>query len=290
MKSKKILDFENNGVCIAIDGQFLYTGSKGAISKYHSNDMSLTAHTIINNPKKKNIYDGLYFKILHDYIFVSDFCDLHVLQKSDLQLLYTVRLGNDASSGVCGVLDFKFPKAYIKIRNGKIDILDIKTKKAARIEISDSSTWSNCITENRIYYSTTKGELFELERFTMREIRKVQLTKKMNIYSVVPYNNMLYTTSEKGFKIVDINTFEIVRNEPDVFYSTEAKIIGICRKAFVVVERKKVALFDTQTLQLIERFDFPTGYRHQRYAVLSGDILYGSDEHGIYCSALDTKK
>ena len=91
-----------------------------------------------------------------------------------------------------------------------------------------------------------------------------------------------YTTSERGFKVVDINTFEIVQDEPDIFSSTEANIAGIYGNAFVVVEHRKIALFDTQTLRLLRRFDFPTGYRFFWQAFLNGDKLYDSDEHGIY--------
>ena len=287
MNPIKILGYENNGVCMVTDGQFLYLGSKGIISKYRLEDMVLTASIVIKNKIKKTIYSGLWFEIYEDYIFVSDFCDMHVVKKDDLQLLYTVRLGENLSSDITGWLDFDFPNIYIKIRNGKIDVLDINTKKATRLEISCTTCWSHCINGNHIYYSTGTGELLELERYSMQKIRRVQLTKKMNIYSVVFHNNMLYTTSEKGFKVVDVNTFEIVRHEPNVFSSTEAGILGICGKSFVVVELKKIALFDTQTLQLQDRFDFPTGYRYMRYAVLEGDKLYGSDEHGIYCCTLN---
>jgi len=35
MEVTKILNFENNGVCMAVDEEFIYLGSKGAISKYH---------------------------------------------------------------------------------------------------------------------------------------------------------------------------------------------------------------------------------------------------------------
>ena len=282
-----ILDFENNGLCMAVDEQFLYVGSKGAISKYSLDDMSLAAHISVNNTKKKTIYNILNFQIFGEYIFVTDFCDLHLIKKNDLQLLYTVRLGEDVSSDIISVIDFNSPNAYVSIRNGRIILLDIQTKKAARFEISGSTNWSSSVIGNRLYCSTAKGELLEIEKDPLQVIRKVQLTKKMNIYSVVPCNDMLYTTSERGFKVVDINTFEIVRIVNDVFRSTEANIAGTWGGAFVIVERKRAALFDIQTLELRERFDFPTGYRHMRYALLRGDKLYGSDEHGIYCRILN---
>ena len=295
METVKILDFENNGVRMALDGGFLYLGSNGAIGKYRLDDMSLAAHiTVKNVSKKKTVYNMLYFSIFDEYIFVSDFCDLHVVQKKDLQLLHTLRLGENLSSDICGVLDFNFPKAYVNIRNGRVDVLDICTKKTTRFEISNATIWAHCIAGNSIYCGTSKGELLEIERGTTRVIRRAQLTKNMAIYSVVLHSGMLYTTSERSITAVDVNSFEIVpgilQNDEaralglyaGALQTTEANIIGIYGGAFVVAERRAISLFDIETLQLRDRFAFPTGYRHLRYAVLSGDKLYGSDEHGIY--------
>ena len=271
---------------MAVDEQFLYVGCKGTIKKYNLKKMNLISQITVNKTKKNAIYGMLNFTIFDEYVFVCDFYDLHIILKKDLQLLYTVRLGENVSSDIFGMIDFSSPNAYISIRNGRIDVLNVHTKKVARYEISDSTSWSNYVHENRIYYSTTKGELIEIKKDTMRVKRKVQLTKKMNIYSVVPYKNMLYTTSQKDIKAVDVNTFEIIRIEPEVLQTTEAKIIGIYGKTLVVVELKNIALFDVETLQLRERFQFPTGFRYMRYAVLSGNKIYGSDEHGIYCFSL----
>ena len=109
---------------------------------------------------------------------------------------------------------------------------------------------------------------------------------------------MLYTTSERSIKVVSANTFEIVpidlQNDElrmngiyaGELQTTEANIIGICGKNIVVAEHRNVAFFNSEMLLLQERFKFPTGYRFLRYAVLDGEKLYGSDEHGIYCRYL----
>ena len=299
MEIVKILDFENNGVCTVVDGEFLYLGSSGAIGKYRLSDMSLIVHATIINKIKKTVYTMLRFSIFDEYIFVWDFCDLYIVLKEDLQLLYTVRLGKNSSSDICGVLDFDKTNVYVNIRNGRIDIFDINTRQAKRFEISNSTIWAHCIVENRIYCGTSKGELLEIERFTMRVIRKIQLTKNIAIYSVVFFNDILYTTSEKSIKVVDVKTFKIIpielkNDELRAFgvnagelQTTEANIIGKCGDNFVIAERRKIALFDVETLLLRERFDFPTGYRHLRYAVLDGKNVYGSNEHGIYRCTLD---
>ena len=302
METAKILDFDNNGVCMAVDEGFLYLGCKGAISKYGLDDMNLAAHIAIKDvAKKKAVYNMLNFSIFEDYIFVWDFCDLHIVQKQDLQLLCTIRLGENASSDVCGVLDFNTPRAYVNIRNGRVDVLDIHTREATRYERSSSTIWAHCIVGNYIYCGTSKGELLEIERFTMQVIRRAQLTKNMAIYSVMFHNGRLYTTSEKSFKVVDVETFEIVPIVPefmqsveakklgiysDSFQTTEARIIGMHDGAFVVAEWRRISLFDIETLELRERFEFPTGYRFLRYALLDEDRLYGSDEDGIYCCTL----
>ena len=280
METTKILDLENNGVCIAADEQFLYTGCKGVLGKYCLDNMSRAACIKIKDvKKKKTVYNALWFSVFDDYIFIHDFYDLHIVQKSDLQLLYTVRLGENMSSDICGMLAYSAPNAYVKIRKGRVDVLDIYTKKATRYEVSDGSIWSQCVVGNRIFCGTAKGELLEIDRDTMQVIRKTQFYKKMAIYSVTFHNNKLYTASERIITVVDANTFEIVPVDLQTdearalglhvgkFQTTEANIIGICNNAFVAAERETVALFDTKTLQLRDRFTFPTGYLHQRLVV-----------------------
>ena len=103
-----------------------------------------------------------------------------------------------------------------------------------------------------------------------------------NTYSVVYHKGLLYTTSEKSFKVVDIDSFEIVQTGTEPFHSTEANIIGIFNNHLIVAELKKIAIYNADILHLRERIDFPTGYRFLRYAIMHDNILYGSDERGIY--------
>jgi len=283
---KQILDFENNGVCMAIDEGFLYLGSKGSIFKYQLNDMSLITQIKITRYKEKNMYSMVFFSIYADYVFVCDFRDLHVLKKGDLSLLSTVQLGENISSDVLGMIHFDFPNAYVSICNGRIDILNIQTGEVSQHKICDASSWSNCVIGDKLYYSTTKGGLLEININTMEILRMVQLTNNMNIYSVVSHNDMLYTTSERSIRVVDIDSFDIVQEGTEPLYTTEANIIGIYNKNLVIAEHRSIALYYADLLYLYKRFSFPTGYRFLRYAVMDENKIYGSDEHGIYCCAL----
>ncbi|MDR2589779.1 MAG: hypothetical protein LBC71_02150 [Oscillospiraceae bacterium] len=282
MKITKIIDLKNNGVLIKTDEQHLYAGCDGTIYKYQLDEMSLISSLVLFNAKKTNKYSTVYFSIFDEFIFVCEFCSLHIVKKETMQLLCTVRLGENSSSDILGVIDFIYPNAYVNIRNGKIAIFNVNTQEIKWIVVDNSSSWSSCVTSDRIYYSTTYGALLELERNTLRELRRIQLTKKMNIYGVEYHNDVLYTVSEKGFKIVDVNTFKISQEEPNIFSSTEARMPGIFNDTIVVAEWRKIALFHTHTLLLLDRFSFPTGYHYMREALLNGSNLYGSDEHGIY--------
>ena len=285
-ESNQILDFENNGVRMTVDGDFLYLGAKGTIYKYRLKDMGLINQKKIARYNPKNMYSMVFFSVYDNYVFVCDFCDLHILQKADLKLTNTVRLGENNSSDIFGIIHYAYPNVYVGIRNGRIDVLDLQTNKVIQHKICDSSNWSNCVIRNRLYYSTTNGELFDININTMEIERRVQLTKNMNTYSVVYHKGLLYTTSEKSFKVVDIDSFEIVKTGTELFHSTEANIISILNNHLIVAELKRIAVYNADILHLRERFDFPTGYRFMRYAVLHDDILYGSDEHGIYSRKL----
>lgn len=81
MEINKIFDLENDGVNMAVDGQFLYIRCKRVMHKYNLTDMSLATQNIIF--KKDGKARG--FAIYDNLIFLTDFCDLYILNKNDLQ-------------------------------------------------------------------------------------------------------------------------------------------------------------------------------------------------------------
>ena len=275
----KILDIENDGVNMAVDGQFLYIRCKRAMGKYNLTDMSLAAHNVIF--KKDGKARG--FAIYGDRVFLTNFCDLYILNKSDLQIQDVLRMGADLSSDIWGS-EFNAGKAYIALRNGKMALLDIDTKRISIHEISDSSFWDYCVVDNRIYAGTVKGELIEADTDDMRVIRKVELCKK-NIYSVVFGDGMIYTVSQDtSLKAVDAASLETVCVVKKAVRGM-AKIIGIYKDVLVVADSGQIALWDTQTLQPLGRFAFPCAFN--KGVMLHGNTLYGSDYQSVYSVDLE---
>ena len=272
---KKLLDLENDGLNMAMDGQSLYIRCRKAMYKYNLNDMNLTAHNDIFKKDGK----ARSFSICDQYIFLTDFCDLYILEKETLQTVEFIRLGNDLSSDL-GSVRFDAQKAYICIRNGKIAVMDVRTRKYEKYDISNSSYWDHCVALNRLYAGTVQGELLEVDTDNMKVNRQTALGRK-NIYSVVLHENFIYTVSQDmTIKAINKDSFEITCVAKKAVRGM-AKILGIHKNHLVIADSNKITLWDSQTLQLGDTFDYPTGH-FNKGVVLDGNKLFGSDYQCVY--------
>jgi len=279
MVMTKILDIENDGLNMAIDGSFLYIRCKRIMYKHHLTDMRIAAHNVVFKKDGK----ARSFSVCDHYLFLTDFCDLYLLRKDDLQVIEVIRLGADASSDL-GCVRFDAQKAYIGIRNGKMAVMDIRTRDTHKFDIIDSSFWDFCVVGNRIIAGTVRGELIEIDTRDVRVLRKVELCKK-NIYSVVPSGGLLYTVSQDmTIKAVSADTFETVCVAKKAVAGM-AKILGVLDDRLIIADTNQLSMWDRHTLQFYERFDFPTG-AFNKGALLCGNRLYGSDFQGIYSCTL----
>ena len=279
MEKLKILDIENDGLLnMGIDEQYLYVRCNRFIYKYDLNNMSVVAQNEIF--KKDGKARG--FSVLHDFVFLWDFLDLYILNKDDLSIIDVLRLGENLSSDVCGVMYFDSPKAYVKIRNGWIYVLDINSKNIDKIQISDSSFWSDCVTETHLFVGTVNGELLEIDRFSLEVIRKIQLCKK-NIYSIVHENGLLYTASQDGtIKVVDSKTFETIKIAQKAVVGM-VEFVGIYNDELIIAgHRNPLAFWDKKTLQMCKTAEFP----YNRSSVISNDTLFVCDSQSVYKVAL----
>jgi len=273
MDKVKILDIENDGINLSVDGDFLYMRCKRSMYKYDLTNMQMAAENIIF--KKDGRARG--FSICDDFIFLHDFLDLYILDKNDLTVKESFRLGENLSSDVCGLIWFDFPKAYLNIRNGWIYILDIQTKEVKNVKVNDSGSWGGfAMAGSHLFYPTVKGELLEIDRDSLDVIRKVNLCKK-NIYSVVHEDGLLYMTSQdQTIKIVDAASLEttcVIKKA----VAGMVGIIGIHNDNLVIAgNRTPFSFWDKKTLQLRKNIDFP------RSAILHKGVLFGSDHQSIY--------
>ena len=274
MEKIKILDIDNDGMNLATDEQYLYMRCNRAMYKYYLLNNQIVAEKSIF--KKDGKARG--FAIFKDLIFLYGFLDLYILSKYDLEAKVNLRLGENLSSDICEVMWVESSKAYVKIRNGWIYVLDINTSKFDKTQVSDVSFWSDCVTEDCIYAGTVNGELLEIDKRTLEVARKVRLCKK-NIYSIVYEDGLLYTTSQdQTIKIVDTISFETVCVAKKAVTGM-ANIIGVYKDILIVAgERNPLSIWDKKTLQLRGTIDFP----QNRNSIIRGNILYGSDRKSVY--------
>jgi len=274
MEIKKVLGLENDGLNMATDGQFLFVRCKRTMLKYRLVDMSLLAENVIfkKDGKARN------FSVCEKYIFLTDFCDLYILNNSNLQVLEVIRLGEDLSSDL-GVVRFDEQRAYINIRNGTMAVMDIETFTVKKFSISNSSSWDHTVVGKHIYTGTVNGELIETDKCTMQSVRKIDLGKK-NIYSVFHHNGALFTVSQDmTIKAVNIDAFEIGCVAKKAVKGM-TRILGVHNDSLVIADGG-ISLWDIRSLELQNRFDFPTGH-FNKGVLLYNNMLIGSDYESIY--------
>jgi len=275
---KKVLSLENDGLNIATDGQFLYIRCKRTMLKYRLDDMNLLAENVIfkKDGKARN------FSVCEKYIFLTDFCDLYILDNSNLHVIEVIRLGEDLSSDL-GVVRFDERKAYINIRNGKMAVIDIETFTVKNFSISDSSSWDHTIVGKHIYTGTVNGKLIETNKCSVQQVRNIDLGKK-NIYSVFHHNGTLYTVSQDmTIKTVNVDTFEIVCVAKKAVKGM-TRILGVHNDLLIIADRG-ISLWDIRSFELQNRFYFPTGH-FNKGVLLYDNMLIGSDYESVYCCML----
>lgn len=276
----KLLDLENDGLNMAADERFLYIRCKRAMYKYDMSDMRLSAANEIFKKDGK----ARSFSLCEKYVFMTDFCDLYMLDKRDLHLLDILRLGENLSSDL-GEVRFDARNAYISIRNGGMAVMDLNTKEISKTVIAETSSWDFCVANTRIYAGTVGGELIEIDTNNMRVLRKNKICSK-NIYSVVYHNGIIYTVSQDTtIKAVDAADLNVI-GEKKKAVKGMVRILGI-RKDCVVIADGGISLWDKQTLNLVDRFDLPTGH-FNKGALLHDDILFVSDYKSVFRRRLDT--
>lgn len=277
---KKLFDLENDGLNMAVDKQFLFIRCKRTMYKYSLNAMSQVVHNDIFKKDGK----ARSFSICDRYVFLTDFCDLYILEKKELQTVEVIRLGADLSSDL-GAVRFDAKKAYICIRNGIVAVMDISTRDYQRYDISNSSYWDHCVVGNRLYAGTVQGELLEVDTIGMNVNRQIVLGKK-NIYSVVLNDKLIYTVSQDmTIKAINVKNFKVACVAKKAVRGM-ARILGIYKNHLVVADSNKITLWDRQTLQFYDKFDFPTG-QFNKGVVLDGNRLLGSDYQSVYCVELE---
>jgi len=280
MSIDKILSLENDGLNMAIYDSCLWIRCKREMLKYNIGDMSLLSQNTIFNKDGK----ARGFTVDDNFIYLFDFCDYHILQKDNLQVIKTTRIGEDLSSDICGVRTNK-QNAYISIRNGKIAVTNKNNIDVSFYDLCNSSFWDYILLKDFIYAGCVTGELIEVNINKMSVRRKNPIHKK-NIYSVAVNNGVIYTVSQDmTIKATSIETFEILCAAKKAVKGM-AKIIGFIKDDMVVADSNKISLWNKENLDFKRKIDFPTGV-FNKGVLLYENTLYGSDNQGVYALKLD---
>ena len=270
----------NDGLNMALDQGFLYVRCRRSMHKYDLNNMRKVAQNVIFNKDGK----ARAFSVNGDEIYLTDFCDLYILDKSDFTVRHSQRIGTDASSDL-GAVRFDEQNAYIGMRNGKMAVMDVQTRAVSIRQPGDSSFWDFCAFDGRIYAGTVAGELLEIDTQSMRALRKTSLGNK-NVYSVVPHERLIYTVSQDmTLKAAHIETFEVIAQAKKAVRGM-ARILGFAGDRLIVADSGKVSIWDASALMHIETLEFPTG-QYNKGIALAENTLYGSDFQAIYRMTLE---
>ncbi|MDD3400660.1 MAG: hypothetical protein PHT58_03375 [Eubacteriales bacterium] len=278
MIATKILDIENDGLNMAIDGQYLYIRAKRSFFKYDITDMRLVGQAVVfaKDGKSRN------FAVCGKYIVAADYCDLLVIDKTDLHVVEIMRIGQDLSSDL-GVVRFDEHDAYINVRNGKMAVLNIETLSVSKHDICEESSWEHCIVGNFLYTATVNGGLVEVDKTNMQMLRAAKPCRK-NIYSIVYDDGILYTVSQDTtIKAIDIKTLAVIRSVNHAVKGM-TRIIGIYRDSLVIANNG-ISLWDKQTFEMQGRIEIPTG-QYNKGALLHDNLIIGSDFHNVYAYSM----
>ena len=275
MMFEAIIALENDGVNMAVHGSRLYVRCKRRMHSYEMAGLSeVAAETIFKK-------DGQARRIAlsGDTLYLTDFCDLHMLDANDFRVKATYRIGQDLSSDL-GAVRFDATHAYIGMRNGKMVALEQSTGKYRIHDICESSFWDFCIVGNHIYAGTVQGELLEIRTENMQVRRRITPGTK-NIYSVLPSGEFLYTVSQDmSIKAIRIDSLEVVCHARKAVKGM-ARILGVLDSNVLVSDSGKVSFWSSDALRHQKSVEIPTG-RYNKGIVLSENVLFGSDLENIY--------
>lgn len=165
------------------------------------------------------------------------------------------------------------------MRGGELIVVIPVIGEYKRVKIGGSTSWGLAAYNSRLYIGTVDGGLIEANAHDMQLTRRIQLCKK-NIYSVVIYGGVIYTSSQDmTLKAVDAATLEVLRTAKNAARGM-TRLVGVAADTLVVADGG-ISLWDKNTLALKAKHPFPTGHFNKGVA-LAGETLYGSDCHGIF--------
>lgn len=199
------------------------------------------------------------------FVYVKDFCDLHILEKETLALIQKIHLGTDLSSDICGMgVDEDY--LYLSIRNGSM--AKIHTKHPFQTEmypVTDSSIWNFAIANDFIYAGNVNGDLLIIDKASMGVVKKIE-SGKQNLKSVLLTGDLLITASQdKKMTVRDAKNYEVIQSLGNV-HRKAFSIVGVYEGQIYTLSRAcaEIKVWDSKSWKLIETITIPWGCTQAR--------------------------
>ncbi len=205
--------------------------------------------------------DGKARKLIVDdqYVYCSDFCDLHIIDKATLSPVKTITLGTDLSSDIC-MMQSDGDRLFVSIRNGKFVGIDLKDFCLESRQVSGNSIWSFVIHSGHIYAGTVGGNLLVVDADTLEVVHKIESGKK-NVRSVMIDGESIITASQDKKLIVrDLTSLETVTTLRNV-HKKMFDIAGCSGGKLYTVSHPsgELKVWDRPSLELFDTLQFRSG-------------------------------
>jgi hypothetical protein len=170
-----------------------------------------------------------------DFIYVKDFCDLHILDAATLASVRKLTLGTDLSSDI-NDLGVDEGVLYVSTRDGSILRISPQTNfEPERFAVSDNGIWSFAIHDSRIYTGNVEGCLLILDKASLEVVERIQASQQ-NLKSIhVTGGWLISAAQDKKLVVRDLHSLEVVREvrnaHPKAFQiagSAANQLVTIC--------------------------------------------------------------
>jgi WD40 repeat protein len=255
-----LIELEHNVASFDIDADRIYMLYDNAIVVLEqSGEVALDEYKLFAK-------DGKARKLIVDdrYVYCSDFCTLHILDKTTLFPVKTLTLGRDLSSDIC-TMQSDGHRLFVSVRNGALVGIDLSDFGIESHQVSDTSMWSFVIHGDCIYAGTVGGNLLVIDTDSLEVVREIESGKK-NVRSVMIDGDDVITASQDRKLVVrDLTSLETVAALRNV-HNGMFDIAGCAGGKLYTVShpRGELKAWDRTSLELFDTLRFREG--------LTGDV------------------
>lgn len=251
---QEILNIESPLLSFDIDEDNIFILAGKEIIKY-----GIKNGNIIN---RKEIFSktGLSRSIISDkqYLYCKDFTTLYVVDKENLESVYSIKLGEYIDSDICGI-EYDDNYIYATIRNGPMAVISKKNNYKMEIHtLSHSSIWDIKACDKYIYCGNVEGQLLVIEKESLKILTTCNISKK-NLRSIYVYDDKIIIASQdKSIICKDKDTLETIITNKNV-HNKVFDIVGVWDKYLITVcfVCGEIKIWNVETLEFVKDLKVP---------------------------------